>query len=265
MKGDDQQVVTLADVKPCGLSVPDGFSTADLERNVAAYKAMEAPCAAQTRQTRLLHGQEDNLRGKDTRRVQVSSRTSKGFRNAPRRGAFAGDGQSHVQSLSETRHAHANAASHHTGTLQGVTHTPREHAARPPVSKHDIWPGLATNTPRRLFEPRRSSSSSSSSSGISSVSRSMLRGKRIELTESTGRLVMPQRDTQSSSVGQRRVQQVQREKDGKAAVRRGATYAQHLAQIPKTSDDVVVTANLDEITYVDPLGAGQGYADWTHR
>jgi hypothetical protein len=36
-------------------------------------------------------------------------------------------------------------------------------------------------------------------------------------------------------------------------------------KIPKSNDDIVMTSDMDELLYIDPLGPNQGYPDWVHR
>jgi hypothetical protein len=49
-------------------------------------------------------------------------------------------------------------------------------------------------------------------------------------------------------------------RSGKADDKRRASE-----DIPKSSEDVFLTADVDELNFVDPLGPDKGYADWEHR
>jgi hypothetical protein len=44
MKGDKLELITLADVEPCGLNVTDSFKGASSPENVEVYKRLEKPC-----------------------------------------------------------------------------------------------------------------------------------------------------------------------------------------------------------------------------
>jgi hypothetical protein len=49
-------------------------------------------------------------------------------------------------------------------------------------------------------------------------------------------------------------------RSGKAGDKRRASE-----DIPKSSEDVLLTADVDQVNFVDPLGPNKGYADWEHR
>jgi hypothetical protein len=60
-------------------------------------------------------------------------------------------------------------------------------------------------------------------------------------------------------VGQRHPISKAKYLDGK---RRQATS---FDKIPKTSEDVILTKSIGEVSFIDPLGPNKGYADWEHR
>ncbi len=76
-KDDNQALVTLVTVKPCGLDVPDKFKGLASTENVAAYKRLEAQCGKSARRTAEL---EEYGPLPPLERVQLSPRTTLGFK-----------------------------------------------------------------------------------------------------------------------------------------------------------------------------------------
>jgi hypothetical protein len=264
-RSDGLDLKTLVEIKFCGLNVTDGAKGASEPANVASYKRLEKDCS---RLRRAYHASDDSSKSS----VQLSQHTTHGFPLLETDGV--------------TEKLHQKKASDAPSSLQYS-------------SPDNLYRGA--DTPKRKREnvvhPTPYSDARKSETTMKKNIQSRLQLDAMNPQHVFGRskqntfLAMADSDLQTytplvnpflhRNQNRRAYKDYAKKSDPPTLPDHPRHVRKHQVKSPKTfegkfqnrgqalqdktSADIILTQDMGEVQYIDPLGADKGYSDWVHR